>query len=89
MPDANSLTACEPWLPPRIRIDLALLASRPAKAAARSTRARRTGLPVKRTLRRANAAAASSNATNTRRAKRPRIRLVKPGRLFCSCIAVG
>ncbi len=40
------MTACEPWLPPRIRIDLALVASRPAKVAARSTRARRTGLPV-------------------------------------------
>ena len=57
---------------------------RRASAAARSIKLRRTGLPVKRTLRRANARAASSNATNTRRANRPSMRLVKPGTLFCS-----
>ena len=49
------MTACEPWLPPRIsdRLAVARVAARRPRRGRGTTR--RTGLPTKRTLRRANA----------------------------------
>ena len=54
IPEASSLTACEPWLPPRID-DRARVAGRAARRRPPRVRGtlRRTGLPTKRTLRRA------------------------------------
>ena len=49
----------------------------------------RTGLPVKKVLPRGKCSEESAKETKIRSTNRPRIRLLRPGKVFCSWMAVG